>query len=597
LALDRSVLLLGDELALVESFVPALRRANFAVQRLIRPSGPIQLAEQAPRDLLVVVPPIANAERLFARTRAPGSPWRHTGVLLVADRSARATLEPALLRVANRIVSPAASSDEFLSEVSDLVEVAPRVAVHASIQLRLVRPEVETPSVKVANLSSTGMFLASDQPLPVGTVFGFSLDLPSEPEPLLGQAGVVRKATDPNGATGNGVRFLSLGGDGAARLDRLVQRQRERDLAGRGAAAAAAERRAAAGTGSSGVRPIPTAAALPQLKEELADLQQMIDELLQQGLARRLGSVDWYLTGMELGLDSLHSFSALLDAVHVGRSAGFETQNRIADLATVRRKLAEVALPQQDLRSRIRLMLELRPALERLRLELGAGAGGAASAAPRAPDAVAQILAEVRRLIGSRKSLATVRALIVDIGSARYLFAPGVQRRIAERVCEEYRAQATALGFPRPEQLGNRKGRKDALVALDRELRAYDQRLLAIHEKVYARKFQHLGTGNVEADLFDPKTLSVLIDTLAPGRDYLERAYSAYRHALELAGADPDLLQRAAALASTIRAAEREVSGAFRTGEREASGAFRTAEREPSGRFETGPPAARRGGT
>jgi hypothetical protein len=592
-ARERSVLILGDETSLVDSFVPILRRANFAVQRLIRPSGPIQLAEEAPRDLLVVVPPIANAERLFARARAQGSPWRHTGVLLVAERSARATLDPALLRVANRIVSPAASADDFLSEVSELLDVAPRVAVHASIQLRLVPAEAEPRSVKVENLSTTGMFLSSAEPLPVGTVFGFALDLPSEPEPLLGQAGVVRKAADPNGGvSGNGVRFLSLGGDGSARLDRVVRLQRERNGgAGRGAGDAA--KRAAAPT-SSGIRPLPTATDLPQLKEELADLQQLLDEHLRQGLARRLGSVDWYLTGMELGLDSLHAFSAVLDAVHGGRSAAFETQNRIADLATVRRKLAEVALPQQDLRSRIRLMLELRPALERLRLELGAG--GAASPAPRAPDAVAQILAEIRRLIGLRRNLATIRSLLVDIGSARYLFAPGVQRRLAERICQEYRAQASALGFSQPAQLGHRKGRKDALAAVDRELRAYEQRLQAIHEKVYARKFQHLASGNVETDLFDPKTLSVLIDTLAPGRDYLERAYSAYRHALELAGADPDLLHRAATLAATIRAAEREVSGAFRTGEREPSGAFRTAEREPSGRFETGTPAARRPG-
>ena len=554
---------MGDELSLVERFVPLLRRSNLSVQRLLRPSGPIQLAEEAPRDLIVVVAPIANAGRLFARARAEGSPWRHTPVLLVAERSTRSELDPALTRFANRMVPTTVSPDEFQREVADLLDVAPRVAVQASVQLRLVTYESEPRILPVENLSTTGMFVASDEPLPVGTVFGFALALPTEAEPILGQAGVVRKATDGNGGhRGIGVRFLSLGGESSARLDRLVRHQRERSGGVRPAEGSSADAKRGGVGASTGSTPRPVVPQLPQLKEELAELQALLDGHLRRGLARRLGSIDWYLTGMERGLDSLQSFSAVLEATHAARAAAGESPTRAADLALVRRRLGELAQPQQDARARIAILLELRAPLDRLRRELGSGAGVNVSSASRPPDAVAQVLAEIRRLIAARKSFASVRVLLSDMGSARYLFVPGAQKRFAERICQEYRPQANSLGFATPDRITKRKGRKDAHAALERELRALDQRLAAIHEKLFARRFEHLATRDHEADLLDTKALSILIDTLAPGRDYLDRAFSAYHHALELAGADPALLERAATLAATIRRAEREQSSA-----------------------------------
>jgi hypothetical protein len=183
---ERTVLLVGDE------------------PSLLQPTGPIQLAEEAPQDVIVIVPPIANAARLFGRARAVGSPWRHTGVLLVAERSERARLDPALTRFANRVVPPEVSSDEFQREVADLLKVAARVAVHASIELRLVPSEAAPRTVPVENLSATGMFVSFDEPLPVGTVFGFALELPSLGEPVRGQAGVVRQSSTP-GAVMRGV--------------------------------------------------------------------------------------------------------------------------------------------------------------------------------------------------------------------------------------------------------------------------------------------------------------------------------------------------------------------------------------------------------
>jgi hypothetical protein len=573
-AIERNVLLVGDEPERVEPFVPLLRRANLSVCRLVRPQEELRLAAEMPHDLIVVVPPVEQAGEVFARARAAGSPWRHASVLVVADWSARTTLDPALVKAANRLLAPSATPEEFRETTTELLEVEPRVPVRAPVEIRLPHAEGGPKRARVEDLSGSGMYLTSDAPLAVGTVFGFALELPSERDPILGQAGVVRKGPGASGSSsGVGVRFLSLGGDGAQRIDRYVRERR-------------AAKMSTTSTGTipvvaSGVVRRPAASGRDQLEREHADLTALVDDLLRQGLARRLGATDWYLTGMEMGLESLHVFSNLLEAVHGGRAAAFETQNRIADLALVRTKLAEFALPQSDVRTRIRIVLELRQPLERLQraiAEEGAAAGELLSARP--PEAVSQVVAEIRRLVGAKKGAEALRALLLDLGATRHLFVPGAQRRVAERIWQEHAARASALGFAPAPRLAGRRERHAALGAVERELGQLGDRLAAIHETVFSRRFRHLATRNVEADLCDPKTPAILAEALGPGRDYVLRATSAYRHALEAAGADPGLLDRVARLAAALRVADLEWSGARRL-------APRPAERDPSGAHRT----------
>ena len=87
-----------------------------------------------------------------------------------------------------------------------------------------------------------------------------------------------------------------------------------------------------------------------------------------------------------------------------------------------------------------------------------------------------------------------------------------------------------------------------------------DDWLAAIHGKVYSPKFAKLASGDFATDFASERLYSVLAETLAAGYEYLVRAYSAYRHALEVVGADARLLDRVAGLAASIAGTTQPVS-------------------------------------
>jgi hypothetical protein len=540
---DRSVLVLGDESMHVERLVPVLRRASLSVRKLVRPDASFRVADEPPDDLLAVVMPFERAVARLGDLRGERSPWRQTAVLVLVDRASPQRADPGLISLANRVLPLSSSDREVQQAVLDLLRVAPRVAVRATLRARLASSPDDTKTFRVDNVSSAGMLLRTREPMPVGTVFGFALDLESESEPVRGQAEVVRLVPfESSGEVGLGVRIRSCGGDGRARLALLAGDPSDGTRPRRGATATGAM--------------LTPAEALTRAAEELAEIEPILDERLTSGLTRRLGSADWYLTGVELGLESLHAFSSILEIVHGGRAAGWESASRLADLAEVRTKLAEFAQPHQDLGLRVEILVGARRAIERVLRELadsGAVASGDATRARKA-GVVAQVAVDAKRLVSSKKSLRAIRALLVDLDATRYLFARGARRRVAERICRDYRSQLAVIGFGTPERLLARKDRRAAVAAVDRELRALDQRLATLHERVFGRKFRQHASGDVEADLAQPVLESILADILSAGREYLERAYSAYRHALELSG-DTAILERAGSLAATIRLA------------------------------------------
>src|SRR5439155_22313240 len=106
------------------------------------------------------------------------------------------------------------------------------------------------------------------------------------------------------------------------------------------------------------------------------------------------------------------------------------------------------------------------------------------------------------------------------------------------------------------EALLSRSGRKKIKSALGRELERFDKQLQNVHKKIYVGKFRSRSSGDLDTDFAEAKIAPILVETLAAGCDFLVRAYSAYRHSLELTGTDPRLLDRVAGIAATVHAAE-----------------------------------------
>jgi hypothetical protein len=91
-----------------------------------------------------------------------------------------------------------------------------------------------------------------------------------------------------------------------------------------------------------------------------------------------------------------------------------------------------------------------------------------------------------------------------------------------------------------------------------REIARLDDRVKAIHDRIYQGRFLPLSSGNPRADLGKETLLPVLSDVLVQGYEYLLRAYTAYRDALEVIGSDPGLLERAGRLAAIVETGERD---------------------------------------
>jgi DNA-binding NarL/FixJ family response regulator len=566
-AADRRALLVGQQLAVVERFMPLLRLSNFDVRRTLRPTGTIRLVRELPFELVVVVLPFPELGELLEAVRAEESPCRNAAVLLIAEDGEPQVRDELLMRLANRVLPAQASAAELDKALVLLLDVAPRVPMHGAVRVRLSAQQVEPRVLRLENVSASGMLVTGREPLPVGSLFGFELELPEEKAPIRGQAKVVRHAPALRpGEQALGASFVAVGGEGNERLREAILRERAAAGGGpRNGHATPAGTPAAIARGPAGrkrVVPARHEVDLAQLREELGDLAPFVDDILRRGLARRLGVADWYVTGVELGLESLGAFAAILETVYRGHGSPADRSRHIADLTDVRRQLAEFAEPGQSLPERVEILVGIRPALERLLRELAESGGDEPGSGARQRGVVSHLVVDVQRVLRARKGLDNLQGLLAELQHPRYLIARGARRRRADEIYMQYRGYAASLGLAQPDALMSRRGLRAALALTEREAQRTDDWLAAIHAKVYPGRLRSSASGDVTTDFAEDRLFPVVAQVLAAGYDYLVRAYSAYRHALEMCGADPGLLDRVAGLAAAVEAAERRPSAA-----------------------------------
>lgn len=563
-ARDRRVLVLGEEPSRVDRLLPALRRPEVTLVRAQHASEAIRLLRQAHFDLIALILPALGAERVLTSVRAEGSACRRSGVLVVGGHDEIEPDDLALGRYANRLLPGGCGPVEFQQEAATLLAVPPRAAIAEGARLQLTLSSGEQVELRLENLSTTGMLMRANDPLAVGTIFGFALELDGQPDPIRGRARVVRVAKAKGGSDpGVGAQFLALGGEAPQRIETLVERALAEPASAALAppAATVVETPAAPPLGASPKRPAgaPDSRQIARCREELADLTPKLDALLEHGLSRRLVVADWYVAGAELGLESIRAFAALLSALHENRRGSAETERRIADLVEVRAQLLEFGRPRQDLATRVRVLLSLRPALQRLLGELAASdapAGGALGV-PRSPIAVAQALVEIKRLVGARRSLQSLATLLEERERPRLLAWRSGTRSSPEEIVRAFAPLAASFGIELTAQ-GLRQGAalRETRRQIERELPGLSRRLATVHQRAFGPRFRALVSDDVEADLLDGKLQRVLAETTAAGADYLARAYAAYRHALEVIGEEPTLLERVERLGATLFDAE-----------------------------------------
>lgn len=207
----------------MERLLPILERADFDISRA---PGGAALAAAAERtyDLAVVRYPIVGVT-LAELLGVLGAHQPQAAVLLLADPAHASEVAHFLGHGVTRIVSPNAPTQRLFDILGGLLEVTPRRALRASIQLQ-TRLSGEGRSVRALtrNLSTTGMLVEGGRELTVGARVGFAIWPPDEDRAIEGQAEVVRHTSgDGEGVDGIALRFASFYADGQNRLLDLLE--------------------------------------------------------------------------------------------------------------------------------------------------------------------------------------------------------------------------------------------------------------------------------------------------------------------------------------------------------------------------------------
>lgn len=225
----RRILAVGMEPELYGRIEALLNRSYFEVDRVPRGESASELCAVIPFDLMLVRFPLPDipVDNLLAAVRIPGSPCAGSQVLLLADAARLAEAEKRVGEGADLALA-ADRPGEFLSEIAArLLHVAPRVStrIMAHLQARIGEGERQD-LCQTADLSSTGMFVRTDERYPLGTSMSFQLLLPGEREAVAGTAEVVRHAAGGDGRDeGIGLRFLELRPGSEARLRAFLARK------------------------------------------------------------------------------------------------------------------------------------------------------------------------------------------------------------------------------------------------------------------------------------------------------------------------------------------------------------------------------------
>jgi len=136
---------------------------------------------------------------------------------------------PALKAGADLFVEQPFPRNYFIERIKTLLEQKTRTNERVSVQVEAeVTIGKKTNRVPIADLSSTGLLLSTEEKLSPGTKVSLSFEVPLYKKPILAQGEVVRfieaDAKNPDRASGLGIKFVSFEGDSEKRLEKFVSK-------------------------------------------------------------------------------------------------------------------------------------------------------------------------------------------------------------------------------------------------------------------------------------------------------------------------------------------------------------------------------------
>lgn len=222
------MLVVGARQAGLERLAPMLRRASFSVHSVDASSGLRDLVLSTGFELIIVafpLPGMAVAD-LVGAIRSEGSACHGAGLLVLAEpgraEEARALVDAG----ANRAVCGDWNESRIWRAVSDILDIAPRIAMRVQLHAEFQVPQLRGRSVfQTVNVSTSGALLQGREIMSPGAGFEFLFRLPGGGL-VDGEAEVVRRS-DParEGVDGIGARFTELREPGRELLLAHLERQ------------------------------------------------------------------------------------------------------------------------------------------------------------------------------------------------------------------------------------------------------------------------------------------------------------------------------------------------------------------------------------
>ena len=123
---------------------------------------------------------------------------------------------------------------------------------------------------------------------------------------------------------------------------------------------------------------------------------------------------------------------------------------------------------------------------------------------------------------------------------------------------------AKIFGFDDSEVLHERGYLKELHRVIGDEIKVLEHNARQVWGAVYQGRFKEMSSGgDLQHDLAEEKITPVLKEISQAGFDYLDRAYTAYTHALDLVGSDDKLLMQVADLGAEISEVENRLAGSL----------------------------------
>jgi DNA-binding NarL/FixJ family response regulator len=212
--------------AVFRRFGKLLTEGGCEVHRAPPGNDALTLLQSTGFDLILVGFPLADPpiRDLLRSVRWRESACRTASLVLITLES-MAEAQELLQRGVNRVVRIDAPEEELRQVVSDLLAVAPRVALRTTLRLAVRRERgVERAVAQTDNVSLSGMLVRGSQSYARGTIVQFEFLLPGQPGPVAGEGEVIRGTTrERESVRGYAVRFVSFAGEGRQRLEQYLE--------------------------------------------------------------------------------------------------------------------------------------------------------------------------------------------------------------------------------------------------------------------------------------------------------------------------------------------------------------------------------------